>query len=140
MTQDGRGRWLMEVFGLGAVVVSLVFVGLEVRQNTVAVRSATQQAIADQANELNIAMATDAQLSELTARMMRGATDAELTPGESWQLSMAVTAGLRRVENIYLQVQNGVLDEDAFNRIGFSLLHPPVLARPLGPRSRVVRP
>lgn len=39
----------MEVSGLVVVALSLVFVGLEVRQNTVAVRSATQQAIADQA-------------------------------------------------------------------------------------------
>jgi len=60
---DGRGRLIFELGGCVAVTLSLGFVGLEIRQNTTAVHSATRQAIADQANELNLAMATDADLA-----------------------------------------------------------------------------
>jgi hypothetical protein len=34
------------------------------------------------------------------------------------QLFMTVLTGLRRVENIYLQIEDNILDDRAFDRIG----------------------
>ena len=45
MSESNRRRLVVEAIGLTLVAVSLVFVGLEVQQNTAATRSATQQAI-----------------------------------------------------------------------------------------------
>ena len=42
----------LELIGFISVIASLVFVGMEIRQNTTAVRGATNQAISDQALSL----------------------------------------------------------------------------------------
>ena len=42
-------RNTLELVGFVSVIASLIFVGMEIRQNTTAVRGATNQAISDQA-------------------------------------------------------------------------------------------
>jgi hypothetical protein len=120
MSQEPRLRFAVETLGLVAVVVSLAFVGMEIRQNTTAVRSATTQAVADQAMELTLAMATDEHLPGLVANALGGGlTQAELNPEDNMRLVLAVTAGLRRQENLYQQVQAGVLDASALDNVSF---------------------
>ena len=46
----------LELIGFISVIASLVFVGMEIRQNTTAVRGATNQAISDQASELYLCL------------------------------------------------------------------------------------
>ena len=46
-----RARTIGEILAGAAVVASLVFVGLELRQNTAAVRAQTRQGLADQNTE-----------------------------------------------------------------------------------------
>jgi hypothetical protein len=58
-------RVIVDAVGLGAVILSLVFVGTEIRQNTAAVRSATQQAIYEGAQEANINMMANERLREV---------------------------------------------------------------------------
>lgn len=47
MSTTSRARTVVDGVGLAAVLLGLVFVGLEIRQNTAATRAATQQAILD---------------------------------------------------------------------------------------------
>ena len=47
-------RQIIELTGLISVVASLAFVGFEIRQNTSAVRSATNIAISNQVMELSM--------------------------------------------------------------------------------------
>ena len=61
----------VESIGLLAVVCSLVFVGLELRQNSVATTAQTNSAVAEGFIEINLAMATSAEL----ARAMTGYED-----------------------------------------------------------------
>jgi len=111
---------ISQLLGALAVVASLVYVAAQIRQNTTAIRSDTIQAIADQANQLNMALATDEHLPRLMVAMFESDAGREdLTPEDRWRLTMAVMAALRRMENVYLQVQSGVLDPGAFDRIGF---------------------
>ena len=51
-------REVVEIFGLLSVIGSLIFVGIEISQNTQAVRGATHQSVSDQISEyyLSIAM------------------------------------------------------------------------------------
>ncbi len=49
-----RLKDVVEIVGIAAIVVSLIFVGLEVRQSAAATRGATQQALADAAREARI--------------------------------------------------------------------------------------
>ena len=75
----------------------LAFVGMEIRQNTLAVQSATTQAISDQAMELTLALATDERLPQLVYSMTNdGITRSDLESEDFQRLSLSIIAGLRR--------------------------------------------
>ena len=116
----------VEAAGVIGVIVSLGFVGMEIRQNTTAVRAATIQAVSDQAMELTLTIAQDEDLALLVQRMAPGPGDDSLsldgiTPGESRRLRTLLIAGFRRMENVFLQVEAGILDASALQRrsLGF---------------------
>lgn len=119
MTDRTSPRFIGEMVGLVAVVVSLGFVGFEIRQNTTAVKSATTQAISDQAMALTLAMATDEHLPSLVQKMSSGTPPSEFSAEDRQRLQLVVVAGLRRQENLYAQVQAGVLDETALRNVSF---------------------
>ena len=113
-------RNTLELVGFVSVIASLIFVGMEIRQNTTAVRGATNQAISDQATELYLAIATDRNLASLTVKLYDGVSRKDFDPIDDMQLFLTVMTGLRRVENIFLQLEENILDERAFDRIGLS--------------------
>ena len=113
-------RNTLELVGFVSVIASLIFVGMEIRQNTTAVRGATNQAISDQATELYLAIATDRNLASLTVKLYAGVSRKDFDPIDDMQLFLTVMTGLRRVENIFLQLEDNILDERAFDRIGLS--------------------
>ena len=131
MTQEPiRKRQIFELTGLISVVFSLIFVGFEIRQNTRAVRSATYIAISNQVIGISRDIATDERLSRLTHLMLvENIKGDELNPEDLISLQMHVNAGLRRIENIYLQVQAGILDSSAFNQIAVSNYYRTNIAR-----------
>ena len=113
-------RTIVEIIGFLSLVGSLAFVGVEVRQNTSAVRGATNQAISDQVGELMLTIATDDNLARLVKRLYDGETQDQFDPVDDMRLYMTIMTGLRRVENIFLQIEDGILDDRAFDRIGLS--------------------
>ena len=113
-------RTVIEIIGFLSVVGSLAFVGVEIRQNTSAVRGATNQAISDQVGELMLTIATDDNLAELVKRLYDGETQDQFDPVDDMRLFMTIMTGLRRIENIFLQIEDGILDDRAFDRIGLS--------------------
>ena len=109
----------IEIFGLISVIGSLLFVGVEISQNTQAVRGATHQAVSDQASELYLEIASDERLSRLAYEMLvMNIKRDELSTTDQMSLDFIQLMGFRRVENIFLQYKNGILSEDAINRIG----------------------
>ncbi len=54
-----------EIAGAGAVLTGLIFVGLELNQNTEAVQAATLQSIADASQEYLLLMAADPELNRI---------------------------------------------------------------------------
>ena len=113
-------RTIVEIIGFLSLVGSLAFVGVEIRQNTSAVRGATNQAISDQVVELMLTIATDDNLARLVKRLYDGETQDQFDPVDDMRLYMTIMTGLRRVENIFLQIEDGILDDRAFDRIGLS--------------------
>ena len=65
MTDGKRGRIIVEAIGLTGVVVSMIFVGLEIRQNTAATRSTTQQAVYEAGIQSNVNVMNNERLREL---------------------------------------------------------------------------
>ena len=110
----------LELIGFISVIASLVFVGMEISQNTTAVRGATNQAISDQASELYLTIATDRNLAGLVKKLYDDVPREAFGPIDDMQLFMIVLTGLRRVENIFLQLEDNILDERALDRIGLS--------------------
>jgi len=114
-------RLVFEIFGILGVIGSLIFVGVEVRQNTAEIRGSTHQSVSEQINELYLTIAEDERLSKLVSEMMENSNlRKNLSPSDQISLDFVILTGLRRVENIYLQYLDGILSGDAFDRIGMN--------------------
>ena len=114
-------RNIIEIVGIVSVVGSLVFVGIEIKQNTSAVRGATQQAVSSQVSEMYRIVSENKRMAELINRALNDASKSDLSEADYvsfWNFQMM---GLRRIENIYLQYKNGLLTEGAFSRIGMGI-------------------
>ena len=97
---------LAEAIGAAGVILSLLYVGLQVRQNTKVARAATRQALADGAQGL----ATDVLESEEIARLMHKALEGrELEPHEILRLQARCLRDLRFWDNAYYQYTEGLL-------------------------------
>ena len=117
-----KKREVFEIFGVLGVIGSLVFVGVEVRQNTAEIRGSTHQSVSEQINELYLTIAEDERLSKLVSEMMENSNlRKNLSSTDQISLDFVVLTGLRRIENIYLQYLDGILSNNAFDRIGMSL-------------------
>ena len=112
---------IIEILGIVTIIGSLIFVGIEIRQNSLSIRGATYQSIAEQVTKLYMDVAADERLSELVSQMLPDDNDSlrnQLNATDRLSLDFIVLTGLRRIENIYLQQLDGILSNQAFERIG----------------------
>lgn len=94
-----------------AVLLGLVFVGFELRQNTAAVEAASRQNANDGSVAWLLTFGTDPDLSALWVKASQNLE--ELTDTESTQLYFLMRSQWVRFETAFLQWKNGVLsDED----------------------------
>ena len=121
-----NNRIILEGVGLFSVIGSLLFVGVEIRQNTAAVRGATQQDISYQISEMYKIGVENDNIASIMTRSYQGLKKSEITDTEFLQFWLFSMLGYRRVENIYLQYKNGFLAEEAFDRIGMSFYRTPI--------------
>jgi hypothetical protein len=110
----GLGRTVEVVAAVG-VILSLLFVGLEIRQNTAAVRAQTRQGLTTMSGDFLMQMAT----TDLGDLWFRWAAGEEIDPSEWNRLHLAIITGVRNLENIYLQYREGVIDESALSSYGW---------------------
>lgn len=91
-----------------AVVTSLVFVGVQVRQNTKATRAASHHAVSEALNSLNLLWAQD---GEVTRIWLAGMDDRQaLTLQERWRFDSMVRGYLHVCETMYTQADLGAGD------------------------------
>ncbi len=110
------GKAIRETLGFLAVVASMVFVGLEIRQNTAVARAQARQFLTENHREFVLTLATEPDLlAAYTDRFPEGdgRTEAER------QADYAMFVWLRHLENVFLQVQEGVADETFLMGYGF---------------------
>ena len=107
--QPERVRAVAEAVGIAAVIVSLVFVGLEVRQSAVATRGATQQALADSARQASAALAADKETAELTLRFLSADDWSGFSDVERFRMVLLFTSMLRVYEDAHYQWSEGNL-------------------------------
>jgi hypothetical protein len=98
-----------ELIGAVAVVVSLVYLALQIRQNTRAIRGSTLDAITAHMQE---ELRWSSEMPEIFRKALEDPE--ELTFEESWRLSEFVTAAFTARQNEYHQYKQGLLDEDVW--------------------------
>ena len=104
-----------EAMGLVAIVGSLIFVALEVQQNTAAVRSSLLQAISEQSYSATVLQIENANLHAAILADGRGdALDAE----QQSLLNLFYAALIRIQQNRFLQGQLSILDEATLVELG----------------------
>ncbi len=114
-------KYIFEIGGAIGLIGSLIFVGIEIRQNTTAVRGATQQAVSSQVAEMYRIGAENERMAELVSKAFQDISKADISESDYVSLWMYQMMGFRRIENIYLQYKNGLLTKDAFSRIGMGI-------------------
>lgn len=101
--------YVSEMISVVAVVVSLIYVGIQVRQNTQAVRNSTLQNISE--NQLNVygLLAAHGDLSEVVFQAATG-EGSELGP-DRFRYTAWMHTAIRSLENAFYQHREGALNE-----------------------------
>lgn len=111
---------LGEAFAALGVIGSLIFVGLEIRQNTAATEGATLQAISDMHTGLLLEGGSDDEFMRVFNRVLvEGAVRSELEPTDNLKIQRYYIAFLSHLENTYRQYRAGVVSEDVFESYGW---------------------
>ena len=112
MDSDKLNDWLTLVANVG-VIAGIVFLAIEVRQNSEAVRAQTRAQLTDQVVEL---LSVNMNDKEYASVLMRGNQLEELSPVEQWQYNTHRIAWINHWKNMVYQYEMGMYDESEFAR------------------------
>jgi hypothetical protein len=101
---------LAEIVGSIAVVVSLIYVAIQVRQNTRATRSATYQSMVSNSLGLLATMYSEEGNAELYLRAKDG--DQDLSPAERVRVHFLLLAVFRHFDNLHYQHARGTIESE----------------------------
>ncbi len=108
-----------EFIGAIGVVISLLYIAVQIRQNTKAVRSATFQGISDQLMKVLSLRIQDPALAEI--RWKAASAPDQLTQQEYSRLSDLLEFTFIAYQNIFVQFQNGFADIEQWNAVESSI-------------------
>ncbi len=104
---------IAEIVSSVAVVVTLIFLLVELRENTAAIRSTNYQSIAERVESRQMTLATSPQLSQLTV-LVQEPNGIERGSSEWAQLGFLYNSVLTAGVEAYLQYKQGFLNEEFF--------------------------
>jgi len=117
MDRKLSSRSVIEAASAVGIVASLVFVGMEVRQNTAAIRGSAIQEMAAQSVEFVTAWTTDENFPRILAQALDGALPDDFSAEDDMRLRLGYITAIRTYESRFLQVKLGILDEDIFEQM-----------------------
>jgi len=104
-------KWALiaEIASAVAIVITLVFLMVQLRSNTESIRGQNRQAVADGVRQITLAVATNPGLADLVSGdvAIERATESQRNQLAAW-----VSAWLKSTEEAYLQYEAGLLDEE----------------------------
>ena len=103
---------IAEVVSAMAVVISLLYVGFQINQNTNEVRAANRQQLVSRSHSATLSTAASPELAGAVAKAGDGST---LTSLELSQYGYLVRSMLYDVQEAYLLYREGRLDEEYWN-------------------------
>jgi hypothetical protein len=106
--------WL-QVVGMFAVVASLIFVGMQMRQDHDIALSGIYQARAQMTVDINLASTDPAKFVSATAKIYADEID-QITPEELVTLEYNLAASIVLLENNHYQYETGFLSESHWGR------------------------
>jgi len=109
-----------DVIGGTAVIVSLIYVGIQIRRSAKSSQSQANQSAHESLANVSLEVAKDPDLSNLTRKGMT-AFD-KLTEEERFQFVMLMITVFRRFENIFYQYKKGFLEEELWDGYKQSML------------------
>jgi hypothetical protein len=115
MNVDRLNQWLILVANLG-VLVGIVFLSIEIRQNTTAIRGAAIQTAATLSREQMFVIAQDSELSRIV--VLGSASPANLDPVEAFRLSYLIRSFWVGMQANYRQWVLGILPEEEWAYYG----------------------
>lgn len=92
------------------MVVGIVILAIEIRQNSVALRSNVLQSVSNESNPLNLAIATDSSMRDTWVHGLRDPNS--LTESQRLQLNATLHVWFNNAQNWFYQMQSGVLDSE----------------------------
>ena len=101
-------EWL-EIFGIFGVILSLIFVGLEMRQSQRIALSSIYQARSDSSMRVRMAPLESEILLSGTAKLRNGL---DLSPEEEEAIVARVNGNIIYLENVHFQYTEGFLSEE----------------------------
>ena len=112
-------KWALvaEIVGGVAVILSLIFVGLEIRQtseetalNTRAIEASAYQDLVNQINSMNMQLFVNSELADMQNQLVNN----EITVDESnsAQITAYINYAVRHSDTAFTQFQNGLITED----------------------------
>lgn len=101
-----------EILGALAVFLSLIYLALQTRNNTRALRSAAFHQVRDSFADVSLTLAQEPSLASIVSRAMGGKND--LNEEEIYQFNFFLTSFLRRGESAYFQSMDGALQMESW--------------------------
>lgn len=123
MAKRNLQEWsaIAEILSSIAVLATLVFFVLEIRQTNDAVRANTYQGMAAMTIDFNAQFFENPEVSEFIAKT--ASEDYEMSQAEAIRLRAMISASYRQLNNIWFQYEVGTITRQQME----SLLHPAVL-------------
>ena len=136
MTLEDLGNIGEAVSGI-AVIVTIVYLAIQIRQNTKAVRTAAFQQVVDSFAEFSASLSHDRELVQI---VINGNRDYDaLNELDRGRYDLAMRSFLRRSENVFFQSEQGTLQAETWAGIRESLgslFHAPGFQSWWKPRAR----
>ena len=108
MTTLANISQISQAVGSTAVVASLIFVGIQIRQNTKATRAESHHAVSEALNQVNLLWARNSEASRV---WLSGISDRRaLTPEDRWRFDSMLRAYLHVCETMHTQAALGAGD------------------------------
>ncbi len=105
--------YLSQIVGVAGLLASLIFVGLQIRQNTKALKATSHHAITDSFNAINNLILSDPKVARIWRLACAGSD--EFDEDERISANFMLLANFRIFETLYYQYSNGTLDKKLFD-------------------------
>jgi hypothetical protein len=103
-----------EIVGAVAVVLTLGYLAVQIRQNTRALKASTHQSLSDSTIRFQAVTLDNAEVARI--RLAGGKDLSSLTEEEHYRFITAMEMLFRLIENAFVQYKQGTLDDEGWHR------------------------